>query len=519
LADNTPIIDSLAEPEIPSTAGMTTKVVKGSIWTLAGQVLPLMAALVSTPFVIRFLGSEAYGVLILVGLIPGYFAFADFGMGIASTKFGSEAYGRGKKDEEAGIVRTAALIGLLTTLVFALPIFIFSHTIIAEWFQVPEHLQYVGSIALKITSASFVFGIMSSIFNTPMLARLRMDLNTLVNALPKVLMSLATPVVLYLGGHLVEAVWIAFFAAVLIFGGTVVSSGRLLPALYGLTINKEVIPKLFKFGGGWIIAMIAAILLINVEKILLARFVSVKALAFYSIAFTFANMAAMFSSAMIQSLIPAFSQLLTPEKRPEFENLFSRTIKLNLIWVFPMIMVMFVVAKPFFTVWAGPEFGRESSLPFYILLVGLFFNIFAYIPHSIITSTGRTDILAKLYWIELVLYLIGAVILIKAYGIAGAAAVWSLRVFIDAFLVIWMSNRIAGISLNFLGKLYGLLGAVIFLIPPIGFVVLYGNFSLWLIPLTLISLLFYLLIVWNMFVDENEREWIQNRIKNLLRFN
>src|SRR5580765_3927840 len=100
---------------------MTTKVVKGSLWTLAGQVLPLIASLVATPFTIRLLGSEAYGVVILVGLIPTYFSFADFGMGIASTKFGSEAYGQGDTRKEGEVVRTAAVVAFLSSLVIAVP--------------------------------------------------------------------------------------------------------------------------------------------------------------------------------------------------------------------------------------------------------------------------------------------------------------------------------------------------------------------------------------------------------------
>lgn len=94
----------------PSTAGMTTKVVKGSLWTLAGQVAPLGVSLVATPFTIRLLGAEGYGVLILVGLIPTYLGFADLGMGFASTKFGSEAYAAGDTVKEARTVRTAAVL-------------------------------------------------------------------------------------------------------------------------------------------------------------------------------------------------------------------------------------------------------------------------------------------------------------------------------------------------------------------------------------------------------------------------
>jgi hypothetical protein len=107
----------IAEPTItpPSTAGMTTKVVKGSMWTLAGQVAPLLVSLVTTPFVIRMLGSEGYGVLILIGLIPTYFSFSELGMGIASTRFASEAYARGDLEGEARAIRTAEARRILKT--------------------------------------------------------------------------------------------------------------------------------------------------------------------------------------------------------------------------------------------------------------------------------------------------------------------------------------------------------------------------------------------------------------------
>ncbi len=518
MSENVTLINSPIETETPSTKGMTTKVVKGSLWTLTGQVLPLLVSLVSTPFIIRFLGSEGYGVLILVALIPNYFAFADFGMGIASTKFGSEAYGQGDKKKEGEIVRTAALIAFLGCLVVAAPIFIFSHWIITDWFNVSESYQARASIALKITSVSFVIGIISSVLNTPQLARLRMDLNTLVNAVPKILMGIVTPLVLYLGGHIIEAVCVALLTAVLGFVGNAYFSVKLLPELYKPTINKNLYRPLLKFGSGWLIAVIAATLLVNLEKIFLANLVSVKSLAYYSVAFTFANMAGMFSVAMIQSLVPAFSQLLAPEKRGELNQLFSRITRINLIWLLPTMMVMFVIAKPFFTIWAGAEFGAESTIPFYILLLGLCFNIVAYIPHSVIMASGRTDVFAKLYWIELIIYILLVVWLVTMFQIKGAALAWSLRVIIDGLIIIWLSKRIVGVTFKFFNCFYILMFGSILLLPPILFAVFYNNFSLWLFVLTPLSVSLYVLLIWKKFIDVNEKEWIINRVTHFTQY-
>lgn len=510
-------LNPIDEPTIqpPSTVGMTTKVVKGSIWTLAGSVLPLGVSFISTPFIIRFLGSESYGVLLLVGLIPAYFSFADFGMGIASTKFASEAYSHGDPKKESGTIWTAAVVAAVSAMIVALPLFLFSRPIVVA-LNVPEHLIDQANVALKITSGAFVIGILPSILNSAMLARLRMDLNTVTSALPKILLAAATPFILYFGGGIVGAVSWAFIVATATLVIVFFFSGRLLPQLFKPAFDKELLRPLLKFGGGLVIGGIAVMLLVNFEKFALTRLVSVKALAYYSVAFTFANMATVFGQAMIQSLIPAFSQLAGPEKRVEFTELFARGMRLNLILLVPSLMVLTVIARPFFSLWAGEEFGRESSLPFYILAFGLFFNILAYIPFSTILAVGRTDILAKLYWAELVFYFAAALVMINYFGIAGAAAAWSLRVVVDAFILMWLSRRIGPTSFGFMKHSHGFILGSLTLMPVVIIALFYENYSLWLLPGMVVSLAAYAVIIWNLFVTSDERRWIRQYAQNFL---
>jgi len=504
-------------PEIiaPSTAGMTTRVVKGSLWTLAGQVLPLFATLLSTPLVIRFLGSESYGVLILVGLIPSYFAFADVGMGLASTKFASGAYAEGSPQRESEFVWTSGLIILISSLVVAIPLFLFSGWIVGE-LNVPDHVHTQASIGLKITSAAFVISCLAGVFNTPELTRLRMDLNTVNTAASKFIIAIGAPLFLYLGWGLLGAIWVGFFAGALALAGHFYFSSRLLPRLVKPAINFSLVRPLLKFGSGLLLAGIAAVFLVNLEKLLLTRMISVQSLAHYSVAYSFALMATMFSSAMLQSLIPAFSQLLAPEKRTQFNALYSRGIRLIVISLLPAIMLMFVGARPFFTIWAGPEFGAGSTLPFYILLVGLFFNILAYIPHGAIMASGRTDLFAKLYWIELVIYASLAAALIYEFQVPGAAMAWSLRVMLDAFVITWLAKRIAGVTFRFSNHLPSIIGGIIILVPTM-VLTLYNNYSLWLIALVPVSLLLYGLLIWQRGLEADEIFWIRERLDRWLR--
>jgi O-antigen/teichoic acid export membrane protein len=510
-------LDSLDKPDnqISSTAGMTTKVVKGSIWTLAGQIAPFAVSFIATPFVIRFLGSEAYGVLLLVGLIPMYFNFADFGMAVATTKFASEAFGEGDRKKEGQIVWTAATIAAISSSIVAIPIFIFSEPIVRA-FNVPEGLLFEANLALRISAVAFVIGILGAVLNSPMLARLRMDVAAMASTLPRVALAIATPIILLLGGGIIGAVVGSFVFALIGFVIVCVAAIRFLPELLVPSPRRQLVRPLLSFGAGWFVAMVAALLLVNLEKLLLARMVSVEALAFYSVAFTFANLASMFSSAMTQSLFPAFTQLMAPGKRGEFDALFGRAIRLNAIWAAPGVLFLGLIAEPFFTIWAGETFGRESTLPFYILLFGLFFNILAYIPHAAITSAGRTDVFARVYWIELAVYIPLAFGLIHWFGIVGSAAAWSIRVVLDAFIIAYFAKRIAKVKFGMGRHLTSLLIGAGLLVIPLVLLFLFGNYSIpLLVSIPLIGVL-YGLLVWRKLIEDDEKAWARQRLANLV---
>jgi O-antigen/teichoic acid export membrane protein len=504
--------ESLTNENLPSTQGITSKVVKGSFWTLIGQVLPLIASFFATPFLIRLLGSESYGVYVLIVLIPTYFLFSDFGMSLASTKFASEAYGQGLKKREGEVIRMAALIAFISTLPFALGIFISSDFII-DWFNVPVTLHFQASLALKITAISFLFNVLINIFNTPQLSRLRMDLNSLVTSGFKFLGIIIAPIVLYFGGNIVSLTLILLITSLLTLAGHIFVSSRLLKELLQTSINKSIIKPMLKFGGALVISGIAGIILVNLEKIVLASATSVESLAYYSVAFTFASMTSMFSGAMIQSLLPAFSQLLLPEKKSELNKLFSRTLRFNIIGLIPLIVFLFVIAKPFLTAWAGEIYGQKSTLPFYILLSGLFFNVIAYIPYSLLMASGRSDLFAKIYWFELFPYILLTAILTSKFGAVGAALSWSIRVITDALIIIWLSKRIVNIPLKiFQGKelFFGVL--ILSLLPPILIFTLINNYSIWLIPTVAIILGIYFAFIWLYFLELEEKELITRKI-------
>ncbi len=497
--------------------GMTTKVVKGALWTFLGHIAPLCVSFATTPLVIRLLGVESYGILILVGLIPNYFLFADFGMSIASTKFAAEAYAERDTKREGRIIYTAALITVITSMPIALCIFFFSNLLLTL-FKVPAHLRGEAILALKLASFTFVINLLCGILNTPQLTRLRMDLNTYINAGTRIVGYIATPIMISTGFGVVGGVATLLIVSLICLVSHIFVFRYLLSDLPYLAIDRSIIRPLLKYGKGLVTAGVASVLLVNAEKGILAATVSTNSLAYYSVAFILASVAMMLSSAMSHSLIPAFSQLLLPEKRAELESLFGRSLKLNMIGLVPGIVCLFIIARPFFTTWAGKEFGDESTLVFYCLLGGLFVNLPACIPYCILLARGKANTIAVLYWSELAPYLILVFTLTKHYGVIGAAIAWSIRMLIDGLIFFWLVKRESTIGLSVIRYSdYSIVFLILLFSPAMLLAFVFESRVVWVICAFLSCSIVYSMIVWHKVLQAGERAWLEKRFLTAFR--
>ena len=326
-----------------------------------------------------------------------------------------------------------------------------------------------------------------------------------------------TPVVLYLGGGLLEAVLVGFVGSLAILAGHIYFSRRLLPQFFDLTIDRAMLRPLLRFGAGWIVASAAIMLLGNMEKFFLTKLTTVQTLAHYSIASTLAMMATMLPLAMIQSLVPAFSQLSSAEKRDELQALFSRSVRLNALWLFPAVMIGIVFAKPFLALWVGDEFANASAVPFYILMLGVFVNVVAYIPWALLISSGKTGLMGRIYLVELFVYTAVAYLLISRFGMIGAAIAWSVRIALDGSLLFFLSHRFFKTRIGLFERFGGLILSVAVLsVPLILRFFLYG-FSATVVAAVILACGAYAIVAWKLLIGTEERAWMSARFMHYMR--
>jgi O-antigen/teichoic acid export membrane protein len=498
-----------------SPAELSAGVLRSGAWGIAGQAVVLLAALAATPIVVRLLAPELYGLLALIESIIQYLAFTNLGMTAATTRFGAAAYARSDDDGEVAVVWTALSIAAVPSVLAIMAVWLLAPWLVREVFRLGPHLRPTGASALRISTISFGARVVSGCLNTSQLVRLRWDLYTKINAGGSVLQVATVPVVLALGGGLIGAVTVEAVVSGAVAILNLAASWRLQRRLIRLQVRAALIAPLARFGGAMVIASVAAIPLMNIERFFLARFASVRAVAFYSVAATLAMLLTILPIAVCQPLLPAFTRLYAHEEREELGRLYRQSLRAILLISLPAALVLCVVARTVLTVWAGPLYGRESTVPFYILAFGLTLGSLNYIPKSLLQAAGKPGVIARYQSAELLPYLLVSAGLTYRYGAVGAALGWSLRMVLDALVFLAVASRVTAVSSRLFGGRFAgwLLTSVALVVPFVAAEVLTSSLTVH-VATAVIALAAYLLAAWGAVLSQSEQEALRKAWSN-----
>jgi O-antigen/teichoic acid export membrane protein len=375
-------------------------------------------------------------------MIVGYFSLFDLGLGRTLTHLVAEKLGAGQHAEIPVLVWTSLLLMLALGLVGALILVLLSAWLVYYVLKIPEALQhetlgafYLLAIALPIvTSTTGLRGVLE--------AQQRFDLTNVVRVSMGVFTFLGPIIVLPFAQDLWSII------AILVAGRAIALVVHLALCLHAMpTLRSEiafnfgVVRPLIRFGSWMAVCNIVSPLMVYVDRLLIGALLSVTDVTYYATPFEVVTKLLVIPWALAGVLFPAFSSIFVQDTR-RTAYLYYRGMKYAFLLLLPITVVTIIFAKDILLLWLGSEFADQSFRVMQILVVGVLINGAAQVPSVLVQGMQRPDITAKLYLLELPLYLAFAFVLINRYGIEGAAASWLLRVTIDACLLLYMAYRL-----------------------------------------------------------------------------
>ena len=341
---------------------MNKQISKGVLLSFVAQGLALLVNLVYTPFLIRILGQNEYGLYQLVLSVVNYLNLMNFGFTGAYVSF----YAR-EKVKENGEKAVARLNGMFLRIFLAITLI----CVIAGVFLF-RHIQILGN---QLTEADYAtarqlliylvlnlaVSFPNSVFTVYIAARERFVFKQIITILNYVLIPLCNIPALYLGWGSVGVAAVTLGLSVLrLLINMIYCLGPLKMKFRFGSFDRILFFSLVGFTFFIFLSDVVDQLNNNVDKFLLGRIIGTGAVAVYSVGFELATYYTACSWAISEMFVPEANRIVVEEKDDDkLTKLFTRIGRYNNYILLLIQTAFFLVGKDFIRLWAGE--GYETS--------------------------------------------------------------------------------------------------------------------------------------------------------------
>ncbi|MDI6854253.1 MAG: flippase [Deltaproteobacteria bacterium] len=486
--------------------------VYNTFYNLLGNILPLLAGLISIPIMIHKMGVDRFGILALVWMIVGYFSIFDLGMGRATTKFVAEYLSLDKLADLPRLIWTSVISVSALGLAGGIALAFVTPWLVERTFNIPPELWGETKKAFYVMAVGIPFVLSTTCLNGILEAQQRFGLINAIRTPASILNYVAPlPVLLFSQSlYLITAmlvisrflVWLAF--SYFIFRD-------FLDVRFPSKPSLEHLKQLWRFGGWLTVSNLVGPIIVYMDRFLIGSLLTMQAVAYYIIPYELVTKLWIIPASLTPVLFPVFSAYAS-EQEPKLAALHQRAVKYIFLILAPFIIGVLVFAQPFLSFWISPEFGAESTLLMQLLALGVLVNALAWVPVSAIEAMNRPDLPAKLHLLELPVFLGILWLSLKIMGLIGAALVWVLRVSIDAGLLFWLMHYLMPSKATHYGEFgRGCILNIIILTAAVLFSIMIPSLTVKLVLLPAI-VIGYAWLSWKYLLDVSEKEILLSRI-------
>lgn len=423
---------------------------RGSGANLLDLLIKTAAVFVTTPLLLKTLGTDGYGSWVLIMSVIGYFLLVDMGMTFSATRFIAMAVGAGDESRQALLMETmlrffrmAALvvIGLTAVMVPALP-WIMPETDHSQHL-IPVLLICAGGAALRLYFRSSL---------VLLRAHVRYDLQAWSSILRTCLQTPALYWTLTHGhGLMGAAVCQASGECIELLAQRLFARSLSKPQRGHVSIEtlKQVRRELFVYSRSIVMGSVGDSLRLEINPFLIARMSGVDQVPVYSIGLRLITMLQDIVNAIFGGqLLAAFSQLHGGDEKEKLKEGFLKISQITSGFSACAMLGAVWIAHPFLERWVGNQVAPAHqvmlifSLPFAL-------HFMQYPAYNLLYTFGKTNWIVMMLVVGGVISLVLGALLGLKWGITGIVAGAAVVKLVErGFLVPWFVHRCIGVPVG-----------------------------------------------------------------------
>jgi O-antigen/teichoic acid export membrane protein len=410
-----------------------------------GQGWQALMSFAFVPLYIKYLGMEAYGLIGIFAILQAWLVLLDMGMKPA---LGREMarFTAGAHDAQSirDLLRSIELIGIAVAGVIALGIWTASGWLATHWVTAKhlpvEVVAHAFAVMGLVTALRFIQDIyVSSSVGLQRQVQQNMvaGISSTVRGLGAVaLLAWVSPTIgaFFLWQGLVSVITVALFAGIVY--------RALPPAPRPARFSGPALMNIWRFATGIVAITFLALLLTQVDKILLSRLLTLEAFGYYALAGLVAGALYMMVGPISTAFYPRFTELATNGDEAALRRVYHQSAQMVTVLTGSAALMLMVFGERALRLWTGnPAMAQKVAPLMAVLALGTLFNTLMWIPYQMQLAHGWTSLTIKVNTVAVSLLVPAILLVVPAYGAIGAAWLWVLLNAGSMMIVIPLMHR------------------------------------------------------------------------------
>lgn len=412
-----------------------------SLFGVLSWFSPIILGFVSTPILVKGLGTDDYG---LYAIILGFLSYSfTFGIGKVAAKYTAE-YSASKEPEKlsqslSAVLFFSASVGAIGAAILA----IITPWVVSTILLLPESQRSAAETGLYIASVTGLMAMISQVFQNTLQGMHRFGTFQLLSNLGAVILSSGNIALALAGYGLVTLLAWNLFAVlttgILFFVAAMQAAPDFRPTI---KIEGNICRSVAVYAFSIILYQIFGNALFVFERTWIVRHFGPASLTFYAVPMLLGLYIHSFIGSFGIVLFPSLNELLTDRERLVMLYLKANRLVIGIIVLIGVTLV--VLGKEFLVLWVGVEFGERSYvvLLFHTLTFALMAsNIIVWNIAEAFRATGLNAAVAFV-WLVIgggLMVLIG-----ESHGIEGIAASRLMATLLTTPIIFYIEKRFLG---------------------------------------------------------------------------
>jgi len=393
--------------------------------------------LLATPYLIKKLGIDIYGIWMLLNSVISVSGLASLGFGAAAIKFVSKYRARGEPEMVIHVLRSTLTLFIVLASVLGLISFFFAPGLVDHFTHFSDNQRLLIISGTRIASFAVLMRFIYSVVEAAAQGHERYDIESWFAILNSVLSIGGACFLASMGGGLMEILWLNVVVLAIGIAGLSIATGRLIGNYHWLVpgVNRAVSFELGGFAVWSWVQSVGTLLYSQVDRIIIGAMLGPVFLSYYVVCVQLTVLTHGLLCRTVSFIFPMAAAMHESGTTMQFRKIYNHGMAYSISAGFALNLPLFLFPGPILSTWLGVDTALKCApiLPYVAFANALLAS--TAVPYFFLNGAGHVKLNAIACLVFGISVALATIMLIPKFGLIGAALA---RLF---DLPIWLALR------------------------------------------------------------------------------